>query len=136
MQTEDESNLDRPVKFVRTPRTWKRKFQDAFQGLRQSIQQQSSYRVHFTFAFLVVFAGLLLNLDSVRWSLLILCIVVVLAGEMLNTSIETLAKAITEEYNEQVARALNIASGAILVLSLGAAAIGIVVFIEAFLQLF
>jgi len=136
MQTGDESNSDLPVKFVRTPRTWKRKFQDAFQGLRQAIQQQSSYQVHFLFAFLVIFTGFLLNLDSVRWSLLILCIVVVLGGEMLNTSIETLARAVTEEYNESIAKSLNIASGAILVLSLGAATIGFIIFIEAFLRLF
>jgi len=136
MPTENDQNPLQPAKFVRTPRTWKRKFQDAFRGLRQSVQQQSSYKVHFLFAFLVVLTGFLLNLDTVRWSLLILCIVVVLAGEMLNTSIETLAKAITGEYNENIAKALDISSGAILVLSFGAAAIGFVIFIEAFLRFF
>jgi len=136
MQTKDEANLSRPVKFVHTPRTWKRKFQDAFQGLRQSVQQQSSYKVHFLCTFLVIAIGVLLNLDTIRWSLLILCIIIVLAGEMLNTSIETLARAITDQYNENIARSLNIASGAILVLSLGAAAIGGIVFIEAFFRFF
>ena len=136
MSTENESNPLRSAKFVHTPRTWKRKFQDAFQGLRQSVQQQSSYKVHFLFAFLVILTGFLLNLDTIRWSLLLLCIIVVLAGEMLNTSIETLSKAITGEYNENIARALNISSGAILVLSFGAAAIGFIIFIEAFLRFF
>ena len=136
MQTEDESNLSQPMKFVRSPRTWKRKFQDAFHGLRQSVQQQSSYKVHFLFAFLVIATGFWLSLDFIRWSLLVLCIIVVLAGEMLNTSIETLAKAITDQYNDNIAIALNIASGAILVLSFGAAIIGLAVFTEAFLQLF
>ncbi len=119
------------TKFVRSPRTWKQKFSDAFQGLRQSVHQQSSYKVHFLFAGLVVFAGLFVRLDSVRWSLVILCIIIVLAGEMLNTSIETLAKAITEQYDENIAKSLNIASGAILVLSIGAAAVGSIVFLEA-----
>lgn len=136
MQTEEEPNPSRPEKFVRTPRTWKRKFQDAFEGLRQSVQQQSSYKVHFSAAFLVIATGFLLNLDSIRWALLILCIIVVLAGEMLNTSIETLAKAITDQYDENIAKALNISSGAILVLSLGAAAIGLVILTKAFLRLF
>ena len=84
----------------------------------------------------MVAVGFFLGLDTVRWSLLILCIIVVLAGEMLNTSIETLAKAITDQYNDNIARSLNIASGAILILSIGAAAIGFVIFIEAFLALF
>ena len=139
MQIEDEPNPSQPDqhnKFVHTPRTWKRKFQDAFQGLRQSVQKQSSYKVHFLFAFLVILTGLLLNLDSVRWALLILCITIVLAGEMLNTSMEELAKAITDQHDEHIARALNIASGAILVLSLGAAVVGLLVFIEAFFRFF
>jgi len=136
MQTENESNLTQPAKFVRTPRTWKRKFQDAFQGLRQSVQEQSSYKIHFLFAFLVILTGFLLNLNSTRWALLILCITIVLAGEMLNTSIEELAKAITDQRDEYIARALNIASGAILVLSLGTAAVGLVIFIEAFFRFF
>ena len=135
MQHDDEQKAENTNKFIRSPRTWKRKFHDAFQGLRQSVQQQSSYQVHFLFAALVVAAGFFLGLDTVRWSLLILCIIVVLAGEMLNTSIETLAKAITDQYNDNIARSLNIASGAILVLSVGAAAIGFVIFIEAILAL-
>ena len=135
-KTENDQNPLQPAKFVHTSRTWKRKFHDAFRGLYQSVQQQSSYKVHFLFAFLVVLTGFLLNLDTVRWSLLILCIVVVLAGEMLNTSIETLAKAITGVYNENIAKALDISSGAILVLSFGAAVVGFVIFIEGFLRLF
>jgi len=136
MQTEDESNLSRSKKFIRTPRTWKRKFRDAFAGLRQSVQQQSSYKVHFLFAFLVIITGFLLSLDTIRWSIVIFCIIIVLAGEMFNTAIEELAKAITDQYDESIAKALNIASGAILVLSLGMAVIGFVIFIEALLQLF
>ncbi len=131
----DEPDRPDTTKYVHSPRTWKRKFNDAFQGLRQSVHQQSSYKVHFLFAGLVVAAGLLVRLDTIRWSLLILCIIIVLAGEMLNTSIETLAKAITDQYDENIAKSLNIASGAILVLAIGAAAIGAVVFLEAIWRL-
>lgn len=120
--------------FVRPKRTWKRKFQDAFRGLRQSVHQQSSYKVHFLFLFLVVIAGFLLRLDTVRWSLIVICICMVLAGEMLNTSIETLSKAVTRKFDEHIAKALNIASGAILVLSIGAAIVGLIVFLESFMN--
>ena len=133
MQSENENTT--PRLFDRPPRTWKRKFHDAFSGLGQSVQQQSSYRVHFLFAILVIICGIALGMDCVRWSVLVLCITVVLAGEMLNTSIETLARAITLNYDEHIAKALNIASGAILVLSIGAAIIGLAIFGEALLNL-
>ena len=132
MKPKDE--ITTPRLFERPQRTWKRKFQDAFAGLGQSVHQQSSYRVHFLFAILVILLGVVLGMDCVRWSILVLCITVVLAGEMLNTSIETLAKAITLNYDEHIARSLNIASGAILVLSIGAAIVGLAVFGEALLH--
>ncbi|MGL6193964.1 MAG: diacylglycerol kinase family protein [Thermoguttaceae bacterium] len=131
-QEENESpESDDSGNFIHSHRTWRRKFRDAFVGLRQSVHQQSSYKAHFFFAFLVVFAGFFLRLDIIRWSIIVLCIATVLAAEMLNTSIETLAKAVTSKYDENVARSLNIASGAILVLSFGAAIVGFLILGEA-----
>ncbi|MDR1963370.1 MAG: diacylglycerol kinase family protein [Planctomycetaceae bacterium] len=121
-----------PYHFSHGKRTWSRKFTDAFLGLRQSVHQQSSYHVHFTAAIAVLgMAWLLGNFDTVRWSLLVLCIAMVIAGEMFNTAIETLARAITQTYNPVIGRALDIASGAVLVLSFGAAVVGLILFFEA-----
>lgn len=121
--------------YVPTYRSWKRKFSDAYHGLQQSVQHQSSYQVHFFFTIAVCIVAFLLGLDVIRWSLLIICISMVLAGEMINTSIEEVAKAITDRYNLHIKRALNIASGAILILSIGAACVGVLIFGEAFLKL-
>ncbi len=128
MQPEQQSQSH--SEYIRSPRTWRHKFRDAFAGLGQSLYQQSSYTVHLTATALVILAGCFFGLDVVRWSILILCITTVLAGEMLNTAIETLAKAVTAQYDPHIARALNIASGAILVLSFGAAIIGGLIFFE------
>lgn len=119
--------------FRRKQRTWAAKFQDAFLGLGQSLHQQSSFKVHFFMALLVLLLGWHLDrFDTVRWSILLLCITIVIGGEMLNTSIETLAKAVTSEYDPLVARSLNIASGAVLLFSAGAAVVGSILFLEAF----
>lgn len=107
------------------------KFADAFLGLRQSIYNQNSYIVHFVIAAIVLLLALGFQLDLIRWCLLLLCIVLVLAGEMFNTAIEMLAKAITTDYNPHIERALNIASGAVLLLSFGAALIGSLIFLQA-----
>ena len=120
--------------FVHQKRTWRRKFRDAFRGLRQSIEQQSSYRVHICFAILVPLLGWWIGLDLVRWCVIVLCIGVVLAAEMFNTSIETLSRAVTLEQNVLIGRALDIASGAVLTISFSAAIVGFVIFFEAFLR--
>jgi diacylglycerol kinase (ATP) len=121
-----------PHHFSHEKRTWNRKFADAFRGLRLSVYQQSSYRVHFAAAIAVLgTAWLLGNFDTVRWMLLIFCITIVVVSEIFNTAIETLAKAITNSYNLYVGQALDIASGAVLVTAFGAASVGIILFLEA-----
>ncbi|MDR3108503.1 MAG: diacylglycerol kinase family protein [Planctomycetaceae bacterium] len=119
----------------RPKRSWFAKFADAFLGMRLAFLGQSSFRVHFVAAGLVVLFGLLLNsFDIVRWCILILCIGIVIGGETLNTSIEALAKAVTAEHNLHVKHSLDIASGAVLVLSVTAAVVGLILFGEAIMN--
>lgn len=121
---------------ARGRRTWRRKFADAFSGIRQSVRRQSSFAVHVAAAALVVLAAFLLgNFDAVRWSLLILCIAAVIGAEMFNTALEMLARAVTSAYNPFVGRALNIASAAVLTLAAGAAGVGLLLFAESLWRL-
>ena len=118
-------------RFSRGKRPWREKWADAFRGLRWSVHQQSSFIVHFFAAIAVITAAALLgNFDTVRWSLLVLCITMVIGCEMLNTSIETLAKAITSSHDPLIGRALDIASGAVLAVAFGAAVVGAILFLE------
>ncbi|MDR1957538.1 MAG: diacylglycerol kinase family protein [Planctomycetaceae bacterium] len=120
--------------YIHEKRTWKRKFSDAFRGLGQSVKQQSSYKVHIFFMVMVPLLGLFLRLDVLQWCMLILCITVVVAAEMFNTSIETLSRAVTQEENAFVGRSLDIASGAVLTVSIGASLVGTIIFLSAFLR--
>jgi diacylglycerol kinase len=54
---------------------------------------------------------------------------------MLNTSLENLAKTITITYNPKIGLALDIASGAVLLISSGTALIGIILFTESITKL-
>ena len=121
--------------FVHQKRTWRRKFGDAFRGVAQSIRQQSSYRVHFFFALVVPIAGALVRLYLLEWCFVLLLIAVVIATEMFNTSIETLARTITNKCDERIGHALDIASGAVLVISICAAILGAVIFATALMRL-
>ena len=112
-------------------RPWRRKWFDAFHGLAQAVSGQSSFYVHLSAAAMVIAAAWFLGtFDTVRWALLVLCITVVIGCEMLNTSIETLAKAITSSHDPLVGRALDIAGGAVLVVAFGAAVVGVILFLE------
>ena len=114
----------------RPKRSWPKKFRDAFRGARLSIAGQSSFRAHFFFAAAVIVAGAILRVTLIEWCLLLLCIAVVLAAEMFNTALESIAKAITHQDNPHLGKALDVGSAAVLVASLGAAAVGSIIFLN------
>jgi diacylglycerol kinase len=72
----------------------------------------------------VLVGATLHGVTRVEWAILLVCITMVLAAEAFNTALEFLAKAITQEENENIRHALDVASGAVLITSLGALAVG------------
>jgi diacylglycerol kinase len=108
-------------------RTWRDKFRDAFRGWGFGVHDQSSFRVHFTAAAMVLIAASLLRLNRYEWALLILSISSVLVAEMFNTALEHLAKAVDRTHNAHIANALDIGSAAVLLAALGAAAVGAII---------
>jgi len=120
-----------PPNAGREKRTWSAKFRDAFRGFREGIWGQHSFFVHFSLAGLVIATAAALQIDHrLEWCLLLLCIAGVLTAEMFNSALESLAKAITDEMDPHVGRALNIGSAAVLIASLGAAIIGVIIFLS------
>ena len=111
------------------PRSWAQKFADAFRGVALGVRGQSSFYVHFSVAALVIIAACALQITLVEWCLLLICIAIVLAAEMFNSALESLGKAIDTEHNPHLAKALDNSSAAVLVVSLGAATVGGIVFL-------
>lgn len=108
-------------------RSWPGKFRDAALGVWRGMRGQCSFAVHLPAAALVIVAGAVLGVDRVEWCLLALCITIVLAAEMFNSALETIAKAIDHRYNRHLAEGLDIASGAVLIAALGASCVGLLV---------
>jgi diacylglycerol kinase len=105
-------------------RTWYAKFRDAARGLALGIRGQSSFVVHAVAAILVALAGIALQVSLVEACLLALAVAGVMAAELFNTALERLADAVDTEHNPTIGEALDIASAAVLVAALGAAAVG------------
>jgi diacylglycerol kinase len=109
-------------------RSWFDKFGDAIRGVWVGMRGQSSFGVHLWMAVAVVALGRILRVNLVEWCLLFLCITAVLAAELFNTAIERLAREIDRRHNSSLGTALDIASGAVLVTSIGSAVVGCVIF--------
>ena len=111
-----------------TPRGWFRKFGLAFSGIFWAIRTEASFAVHLPVATLVISMGVLLQIDMGRWGVLLLTIGYVIGMELINTALESLARAIDKEDNQHIKSALDVASGAVLFSSLMATLVGVILF--------
>ena len=107
---------------------WVNKFRCAFRGMGFGIAGQSSFYVHIPVAVVVLVLAAFLKCSAVQWCVLILCIALVCSLELMNSAVEYLARGLCDHQNPLVGKALDTASAAVLVASIGSAVIGAIVF--------
>lgn len=93
-------------------------------------------RIHVIIAGLVIIAGIVLRIDRIEWLAIIAAICTVMALEAMNTAVERTVDLIVQ-HNHPLARdAKDIAAGAVLIASIGAAVVGLWIFIPRVARLF
>jgi diacylglycerol kinase (ATP) len=90
-------------------------------------------RIHLLGAGAAVAAGALTGLAAAEWCWVVAAIAAVLAAEAMNSAVEALADAVHPQPHPLVGRAKDLAAGAVLLASLGAAAVGGLVFLPRWL---
>jgi len=107
---------------------WSAKFRNAASGIFFALRTEKSFYVHLPVGGIVLALGVILKLETARLALLVVCVGLVIGAELFNTSLEYLARAITKTTDENIGRALDVASGAVLFVTLVAVAIGGIIF--------
>ena len=90
-------------------------FRYAIQGLVSAFQYEVKIKIHCAAALVVIMIAAILGFSSTEWIIVFLCIGFVMALELINTSIELLADAITTETHPQIKKIKDIAAAAVLV---------------------
>jgi|SRR3990167_583415 len=109
--------------------------QHAINGLRQTSQGHSNFLVHLTISLAVLLAGVIFGLTSTEWLIIALVITVGLMMELINTAIESVVDLVTLEWRLSAKLAKDAAAAAMLIYALGAAVIGLLIFIPKLLSL-
>lgn len=112
-----------------------RSFVYAFRGVLTLFRTAPNARVHAVAAVSVVIVSFVFNISAVEWCLVIGCICAVIAAEAVNSAVEFLADRISPEYHILLKHAKDVAAAAVLILALGAAIIGSIIFIPRFFAL-
>lgn len=117
-------------------RSWLKKFRDAMRGIKIAVRGEASFFVHFFVTAVVVLAAGVFQCTTGQWAILLLCVALVMTAETFNTALERLAKAVSGQSHPELRDALDIASGAVLLASIGAALVGAMVFGSRLLEMF
>lgn len=110
-------------------------FANAYAGMSYCVRTQRNLRIHLAITALVLALSAALRVTLTELAVLVFCIVVVIVTEMLNTALECTVDLVTSDYHPLAKLAKDVSAGAVLVASLGAMAIGVIVFLPRLWQL-
>lgn len=112
-------------------------FRYALRGIKISLNKgEVNIRVHVFVAIVSILLAYLLHLSILEWSVIIVCIGIVIAAELFNTAIEKLVDLVSPEWNDKAGIVKDIAAGAVLIVSIASAIIGIIIFVPKIIDLF
>jgi diacylglycerol kinase (ATP) len=111
-------------------------FSNALTGISWTFQTQPHFQFHILVGIIVIALGIFFEIGIYEFGLLFFTISMVLAFEMINTAIEALVDRSTSEWQGFAKIAKDVSAGAVLMVSLGAAAVGFFIFAPRLITMF
>ncbi len=106
-----------------------RSFRYAFAGLGRLVRDEHNSRLHLCAAVAAVALGIALGISRWEWVAVTLSISMVLAGEAFNSAVEAVADRFGPERHPLIGKAKDVAAAGVLILAVGAAVTGCIVFL-------
>lgn len=116
-------------------RRFGRGFAYAWNGIRAAVQQERNFRFHLCAACYAFVAAWLAELSSVEWCLIVLCVAAVLGMELMNSAVERAVDKPDTTHWWSAGAAKDMAAGAVLVVAVGALAIGLLLIVPKWMVL-
>lgn len=114
---------------------WIQSVKCALKGIQETILSQRNMKIHIGMMLLVILAGILFRISTIEWWICILLFGAVMGMEVINTAIEIIVDRITMEKEEMARKAKDAGAGAVLIMAIVAAVIGLWIFIPKILQI-
>lgn len=106
------------------PGSWLESVNCAIEGILWAAKSQRHMRWHFLSAVMVLLVAAFYRVSAVEFILLALAVTLVLLTELLNTALEVVVDLVSPDFHPLARLAKDVAAGAVLVASVGAAVIG------------
>lgn len=108
-------------------------FRYAFEGLVAALKEEPNLKFHILAALIVLLLSVFLQISLRDWIIIIILIGLVIAVELTNTAIEALVNGLTENQHPVAKIAKDISAGAVLVVAITAAIVGVLIFYPYFI---
>lgn len=96
------------------------KLNNAIKGIAFTYKTESNFRLHCLSALIVIILLAVFQPQWIWWALIIICIALVIAAELINTAIENLIDHLHPEIHPKIGKVKDILAGVVLILSITA----------------
>lgn len=127
--------LENKKEIKKTTKKIAKSFKYAFEGLFTAFKTERNMKIHIIIMLLVILMGFLLKITTLEWIICIILFSIVIAGELFNTAIETVVDMVMPHKDEKAKIAKDVSAGAVLILAIGSAIIGLIIFIPKIIAL-
>lgn len=110
----------------------KKAFENAFRGIKFTLRHQQSFRIQAIIAAIIILFSFIFPLEGFERLFVLTAIILVLALELLNSVLEKIIDFIHPTPHSTVGLIKDMMAGVVLIVAIGAAIIGLVIFIPYF----
>jgi len=111
-------------------------FKYAINGIKILFREEPNAKIHLFASVCVLVAGYIFRISKDEWIAVILCIVLVIALESINSAIENMADFVSTEKHEMIKKVKDLAAGAVLIGAIASAIVGMIVFLPKIIKIF
>lgn len=107
-------------------------FRNAVNGIINTIPTERNLKIQVMVMIFVIAVGLIVRLSNFEWIICIILFGLILSAELFNTALEKTLDYINEDYSNEIKFIKDASAGAVLVLAIASAIIGLIIFIPKF----
>jgi len=111
-------------------------FGHAIDGIKTAFKKEPNLQIHLTIGVLVLALAGILRFSIFEWIVLLFTVALVIALELINTSVESIVDLVSPEIKPQAKIAKDVAAAAVLVTAIISIIIGVLLFLPNIIDVF
>lgn len=108
----------------------------ALRGIGFCIKRETHFQLQVLVSVITIVVGVVVGLSRMEWLLVVVCIMLMLTLEAVNTAMEHLCNVVQPGYHPGIKRVKDVAAGAVLIAAVGSCVVGCFIFLPKLSALF